>query len=391
MITSSRCQHSPNLSITSLLIVALTWFCSVGAQNYSCQLYAAPTQNTLNNVCSTYLNVTTCPDGIAYGLHGDVAFVANASSQTSLSILNTTTFTPTLINAIELGNNFGHGPEGVTLTPNGRHVLVAFNNATIVVDAAKAVERDPDPVVGVLLATPGMNSAFAVTVTSDGEWVFVAQEAGFEMGPAHNFGAIEVYHLHKPTANGTVTGTLIGYITLGLAIADLALSPDERYLYAPSEIISPAYANNTNPLEPTGEGALYILDVETLKTKPSDAFIANTTAMCGPVRVLVSTDGKIVWVAARESNHFLTFDAEKLRSKQPSLISATQVGTSSSSLVFVHHESRIITSDSNRQCFPGAVSGLSVVNVSAALLNKSDAVPWSDRDRLVPALYDIEP
>jgi len=46
--------------------------------------------------------------------------------------------------------------------------------------------------------------------------------------------------------------------------------------------------------------------------QPFKAIIATVPSGCNTVRCLVSPDGKVIWVTARENNHLLSFDAKKL-------------------------------------------------------------------------------
>jgi DNA-binding beta-propeller fold protein YncE len=77
-------------------------------------------------------------------------------------------------------------------------------------------------------------------------------------------------------------------------------------------------------------------------------------------------------VTARESNHLLAFDAAKLISKpNDALLASVQVRTSPVGLIFAKNQSRILTADSNRFNYTNTTSGISVVDVRAALSRKS--------------------
>ena len=90
-----------------------------------------------------------------------------------------------------------------------------------------------------------------------------------------------------------------------------------------------------------------------------------------PVRVAVSCNDKHVWVTARGSNKLLAFDADKLESNSSNaLVASVEVGTAPVGLTFVNHGAQIITADSNRFDCPNATTGLTVVDVEAALKGK---------------------
>ncbi|MCJ1453212.1 hypothetical protein MMC28_003558 [Mycoblastus sanguinarius] len=347
-----------NLSVGPLLAGALAWIGAVGAVLVpGCQTVAPPEKN-LTSVRTAEITVPAPPFGVVYAQQNDIAFVA---LNTNLGVLNTSTFTPSLIHEIPLSAPYVgiSGATGIALTHNGRHVLVtASSTALVVVDAAKAATGSPDAVVGVLNGTAAAgDSAIEVTITGDDKYAFVSQEYGSLQTSGR--GTIEVFELQRPAANGTVSGTYVGYLILGDAVVGTALSPDGRILYATSETASSS----------TRQGTLNIIDVEKLKTDPSKALISNVTAGCSPVRVLVSQDNQVVWVTARESNALLAFNASKLLSNQSAaLLASVQVGTSPVGLTFAGaNESRILTANSNRFAYGNATTGLSVVEVDAAI------------------------
>ena len=319
----------------------------------------APLQNTLSNVRTAQLNVSESPFGIVYGQQQDTAFV---TLNNTLGILNTSNFPPSLARQIALPTAYTglEGALGLSLTHSGKYVLVAAGPGLIVIDTALATAGSPDAVVGVLNGTTGTQTpgdeAIEVTLSLNDKYAFVSQEYGSDLGVTS--GNIDVFKLHKPAANGSVSGTAIGYLNLGFAVVGTALSPNGKRLYALSERIS---LNTT-------QGSISVVNVQTLKTDPSAALVSNATAGCGPVRTIVSSNGKTVWVTARESNHLLAFDAAKLVSDpNEALLASVQVGTSPVGLTFARNESRILTADSNRFGYANATTGLSVVDVQAAL------------------------
>lgn len=229
----------------------------------------------------------------------------------------------------------------------------------------KATQGSPDAVVGTLNGTAG-TSAIEVITTPDGQYVFVSEEDG-NLGTGYR-GAIEVFNLHKPSANGFVSSTYIGALVLDYLVVGTVFSPDGHILYASSENVTLG----------SNQGSFSIIDVETLKTKPSKALLRNVTAGCSAVRCLVPLDGKTVWVTARASNTLLAFDAAKLlANSSDALVASVQVGTSPVGLISAKNESRIIAADSNRFNYIGATTGLSVVDVQAALRGERLNTYWS--------------
>ena len=348
-----------SLSTSLWLAGALAWVVAVEAVSLPGCKMAAPLQKNLTTVRTTSLNVPGRPFGVVYAQQNDVAFVA---LNNRLSVLNTSTFVPTLIHEILLSNSSVNvqGAQGIALTHDGRHVLVtATLTALIVVDGAKAIAGSRDAVVGRFngTAAAGM-SAVEVSITGDDRYAFVSQEYG--SGQTGQRGTIEVFKLDELSANGTVSAVYIGYLPLDHLVVGTAFSIDGRFLYATSEQVS-----QSNP-----QGTLSVIDVRKLKSDPSNALVSKVNAGCGPGRVIVSRDGRIVWVTARQSNALLAFDAWKLVSNQSSmaLLASVQVGTAPVGLIFAGaQDSRIVTANSNRFLYPNATAGLSVVDVDAAL------------------------
>lgn len=374
------------LAVTSGLV-----FTSINAASLpSCQA-VAPNQTTLHNVLTTSIPVPQTPFGLVYA-NNDIAFVSLSRSLngSTLGVFNTSTFAPVLIHQITLPPAYiaVEGASGIALTHDGRHVIVAAGPGAVVIDVARAVAGRGEAVVGTLNGTIGDATAgdyaIEVTITRDDEYVFVSQEYG--ISPTKTTGNIDVFRLHRPTANGTVTGTAIGHLSLDIAVVGTALSPDDRFLYAVSEDTS---------RNDTAFGTLSVIDVNILKTAPSKALLHSVPAGCGPVRLLVSSDGEIVWVTARESNHLLAFSARKLQAGQHvadgALLASVQVGTSPVGLTFAAGESRILTADSDRFLDSNATTGLSVIDIRAALSNSKDAVLGRVPTGLFPREFAVSP
>ena len=220
--------------------------------------------------------------------------------------------------------------------------------------------RGPNAVVGGLNGTTAIQSpggeTIEVAVSLDGQCAFASQDYGSI--PGINRGNIDDFNLHRSTSNGSIFGTAIGYLDLGLEVIGTALSPDGCTLYAASELIS---LNST-------QGSLGVIDVKNLEINPPATLRSSVSPGCGPVRTLVSSDGKTTWVTARECNHLLAFDAAKLvPDPDKALLASVQVGTSPVGLTFARNESRVLTVDSNRFNYTNTTTGLSVIDVHVAL------------------------
>ncbi|KAI9696631.1 MAG: hypothetical protein M1820_008080 [Bogoriella megaspora] len=355
-----------------LLVFTLLSLSAVVQSQLNCQ-QGTPQEKTLDNVRTSRTSVPNSPFGIVYSPHGNIAFVSldHSLANSTLGVLDTSTFPPQLIHQIPLPPAYirEEGALGITITNDGRHVLIAAGPGIIVVDASLAAAGSPSAVISTFNGTtstqnPGFE-ATEITLSADNSYAFVSQEYG--ANPGFTTGNIDVFKLHQTLPNGRLTGHPVGTLNLGYAVVGTALSPSGQYLYAVSETST---ANDTTP------GTLSVISTSLLETSPSNALLSSTTVPgCSPVRVLPSSSGEVIWTTARESNLLLAFNASLLlTSPNSSLISSTVVGQSPVGLTLVRNETRILTADSNRFGVANATTGVSVVDVEMALEGREGAV-----------------
>lgn len=329
----------------------------------ACSQSPAAPQPTLTGVKTAQLNVSGAPFGLAYAKNQkDTAFAAIGAS---LGVLNTSTFPPTVSHYIKLGSTFGYG---IALTHDGKYVLVTADQDVFAVDTSLAAAGNPQAFVGTLMSNSSVGGATAieVTVSPDDKYAFVSEEYG--SGMTGYRGDIQVFSLHYPkTTSKNFTGSVVGNAALEYDVVGSTLSPDGKSLYATSES-TVEYG--------VSQGTLSVLDVSTLETAPNKSVKYSVDGGCGAVRNIVSADGKTIWVTARESNSLLAFDVATLASGNgtKALRAAVEVGTSPVGLMFVKNETRILTANSNRFGYKNATSGVSVVDVDAALSGSSKAL-----------------
>ena len=336
---------------------------AASASGPTCQTSAAPAQSQLKGVHAASLNVPGHPFGLAYAQKGHIAF---ASLKKELGVLSTDSTPPKLLHTIPLpAASLGkEGANAVTLTHDGRELLIAAASGAIVVDAAKAAAGAPGAVLGTLTGTVG-TSAVEVNISPDDRYAFVSQEYGDASTGGR--GDLQVFDLSKALRSGFGHSAFIGSLTLGQAVVGTAVSPDRRWLYATSEVVPGESAKAQ-----TRHGELSVIDLATLESAPAKALHGSAPAGCDPVREAPSSDGRTVWVTARGSNALLAFDAAKLiTGPQHALLTSVQVGTSPVGVAFVQGGNRIITADSDRFHTQGATTGLTVVNTRAALAGES--------------------
>jgi DNA-binding beta-propeller fold protein YncE len=342
------------------LLFAITTYATIGAAVSlpACQSIAPPQQTI--NIQTTNVTLNNSPFGIVYA-RKDIAFVGAGAN---VALLNTSTFPPVLINT--LPTPFGterFAVAGLAISRDKRILYLSSGPGAIVIDVEKAIAGGAGSIVDYLNGTVG-TSSIETTLSLHSEYAFVSQEYGSTATGLN--GAIEVFRMHH-TRNGSVSNIYVGYIELDLSVVGTALSPDGKRLYATSENVLDSISS-TGTYNVSATGTLSVLDVEILKTNPSEALLASVDAGCGPVRVAVSHDGKLVWVTARESNMLLAFNAAKLETNSSdALVASVQVGTSPVGVVLVNGGQHIITADSNRFRYKNTTTGLTVVNVEAAL------------------------
>jgi DNA-binding beta-propeller fold protein YncE len=365
---------------------------AVGVLLPNCQ-EAAPQQKTLIGVRTASIGVPGTPWGIVYASQKDRAFVSltgvslNGTGEFgngTVGVLDTSTFPPSLIHQIPLPKAFqpvpGAGNQELELSPDGCRLFVAANDGAIVLDTALAAAGNlSSAVIGTLNGTtatqhPGYE-AIQVLISPDNKYAIISQEYG--AGSAL-IGNLDVFKLHDPSTNGSI-GTPIGFLNLGSLVVGTAVSPNGRTLYATSEgyNVSGLRDSKNASCSRMKPGFFSAVDLQQLVTSPGTARHYTIPSGYAPVRVMASSDGKVVWVTSRESNALIAYDAKKLDSNSSStdgtaaLLATVQVGTSPIDLAFARNETRIITTDSNRWLYPGAVTGLSVVDVEAALAGRA--------------------
>jgi DNA-binding beta-propeller fold protein YncE len=290
------------------------------------------------------------PFGIAVTRDSRWSFVADDNGQAD--VVANSGSRPRVVHTIPLPQGEG----GDWLTRDGRYLLVAnLADGATVVSAPLAEAGSKHAVLGTLKEPTSQDTSggsIEVTTSPDDRFAFVSIEYS---------DVIAVYDLKAALANGFHRSTYIGSVPLGQAVVGMAVSPNGRWLYATSET-----AADGGP-----GGTLSVISLSKAESHPASAVITNVPAECSPVRVVVSSNGKVVWVTARESDLLLAFDATKLRTDPTdALLASVRVGESPVGLALVSNERRIVVADSNRFAAPGASSDLTVVNTAAALAHK---------------------
>jgi DNA-binding beta-propeller fold protein YncE len=343
---SSTASGVPSRSSAAVRPVA-----TAGAPGCSTRTAAAP---ELLGVRTAMASVAGNPFGVAVSPDGRWTFAALSTDGAVGVFRNEDSGAPAAVRTVAVVSG---QPLGEVLTRDARYLLAAdaLGGATVI-DASRAEQGRPGAVLGTL-STRGGSGAIEVAVSPDGRFAFVSLEDSAELA---------VFGLQQALVHGFSPSDFVGTIPVGEAPVGLAVSPDGRWLYATSEIEREATPSGGPGLG--SPGTLTVISLRRAETDPAGSVMSTVTAGCSPVRVIVSGDGRVIWVTARGSDFLLGFSAARLLSDPAqALIARVRVGAAPVGLALVDNATRIVVADSNRFSAPAAASSLAVVSVAAAV------------------------
>ena len=241
-------------------------------------------------------------------------------------------------------------PAGMTLTHDGKLLVVAGGDHVLFLDAARMTGgAGGDPVLGRIRDGDYPGSVY-VNTTADGRLLFVSDERAQ---------SVTVINLPKARAEGFKETAIVGRIPVGRAPIALTFSPDERWLYTTSQIApetfgwpvecKPEGADPSTAQPRFPQGAIIVVDVGRAATDPANSVAARVQAGCSPVRLAISPDGSRAYVTARNSNALLAFDTAKFRTDAASArVGTVPVGSSPVGVAVVNKGRQVVVSNSNR-------------------------------------------
>lgn len=324
-------------------------------QSVSCstQVAAGKVLSAVRPVTATVPDSPTAMVGTPDGRWA-FASLANGDVSGAIAVLGLAGGALRLIRTVPLPSTL-RGAYGMTLTHDGRLLLVAGYSATAVLSVSAFEDGRGDPVDGLL--TDAGNGQFGVTVSADDRYVFVTDELSY---------GLSVFDLTQALRSGfTAPGVAVGVVPLGDVAGAAALSPDGKLLYVTTG------SNGTR-------GQLWVLS--TARTESGAAIgsvLAHVSAGCQPVRVAVSPDGSTAWVTARTSNALLAFStADLLHDPSHALRAVIQVGSEPVGVLLADNGRIALVSNSNRGVIAGSAGAdtpqtISVISTADALAHRT--------------------
>lgn len=219
----------------------------------------------------------------------------------------------------------GLNPAGLAITPNNLFAYVANNNDNSIpgADNVSVINLCTNTVVATI-NDPSFNQAYTVTINAAGTLAYVTNSNsttvtiidiatntvsgvinGFD-GPSglvispngttayvNNYGGPEGVQSGNGTTISVVnlaTNTIVGTITVGLAPASLAISPNGEFVYVINYV-------DGNP----GTGTLSVIQTST------NSVVATIPGFSGPFSIAITPNGQFAYVTNFGSNNFAPY------------------------------------------------------------------------------------
>jgi YVTN family beta-propeller protein len=230
-----------------------------------------------NTVIAT-INVGVTPDSLAITPDSHYAYVVNnnnygIANQDTVTVLNLKNNT---VKQTIHDSSF-KGPFKITISPNGKKAYVANSDGTTL----SIIDTKNNTVIG---SIDGFDGPSGIAITPNGKFAYVNNYGGPQGVGSGNGTTVSVVNLK--------TNAIIAVITVGLAPAALALSPDGKFVYVINYV-------DGNP----NTGTMSII-----KTK-TNTVIDTVPGFFGPFGIAVTPDGEHAYVTNFGSNDFAPFGA----------------------------------------------------------------------------------
>ena len=278
--------------------------------------------------------------GTSSGAHGGLALLAVGGTAARL------------VRTVMLPSSLS-GAEGMTVTHDGRLLLVAAGTATGVFSVPALEHGSHHSLLGILADTGTAQTE--VAVSGDDKYAFVTDETS---------GELSVFNLALALRKGFgAHGVAAGLVPLAPGTVGVADAPGSATVYVTT---LGGYGDRGN---------LWAIDASRAEHGAGRAAVlARAAAGCQPVRVAVSPGGKTIWVTALQSNALLAFAAASRPASPPVLRAVVRVGAEPVGLLLLDNGSTAVVGDSNRGLIPGEQSNaaprITVVSTADALAGR---------------------
>lgn len=242
-------------------------------------------------------------------------------------------------------------PLGLTLTHKEDLLLVADYSSVAVIDAKQAEQQVQGAVLG-YIHEQSTSSTVEVVLSPDEHYAFATNQ---------NDGTLSVINFQRVRVDDFNPDVMLGQISLGAGPLGLAMSLDNRYLFA---TVGGRSDTATGQGTCTTQGALVELDIQRVEQDSAHAIVASAPAGCDPARVYLSSDDSTAWVTSRGDNKVLAFNTLTLLSDPTNaLVGSIQVGPAPVGLGIAQTGSMLFVANSNSFNQPQKPQTLSVLNV----------------------------
>lgn len=179
-------------------------------------------------------------------------------------------------------------------------------------DVGRLTSGASDFLLGVMQSEGDPPGYFHMLVTPNDHLLFVSN---------HNTEGITVLDLAEARRSGFRTFRIVGKIPTGYGPVSIAISSDQRWLYATTQSAhdnwhwpiacrgpsAPGTAALTQP-----RGAVHVIDAARAAVDPAHSVVATVAAGCNPARLVLSPKSDRAYVTARSDDTLLVFDTKKI-------------------------------------------------------------------------------
>lgn len=308
----------------------------------SCLLLLIPagTYAIEHNTVIATINVGVTPAGIAITPDSHYAYVANNNNygvpcEDNVSVLNL--HHNTLKTTINDGSF--NQPYTITMNADGSKAYVTNSNDTTVT----IIDTSSNTVIGVI---GGFDGPSGMVITPDGNTAYVNNYGGPEGVGSGNGTTVSVVNLNTNSVVGSP-------ITVGLAPAALAITPDGQFVYVANYV-------DGNP----GTGTISIIQTS------NNTVVGTINGLFGPFAIEITPNGKYALVTNFGSNNFApigtTLSIIKLRNN--TIVKTITLGIQPSGLAITPDGHYAYVSNYNTlyadgQNFTGLTAGQGTVNI----------------------------